>query len=257
MDIKSLSAIVTGGGTGTGFAIASALKEKGAKVAILGRRKDVIKAAADKIGALGLSCDISDEDMVESMFTTVREAHGPVQILVNCAAIVAEENRPVVNEDGPVSMDWFNRVISVNLTGLFNMTRLAADQMRGANILDDGSRGIIVNISSVSAQDGPVNDAAYAASKGGVNSLTLPLAREFGQFGVRVMTVSPGPIDTPLSRENIPQHMWDALPHVMPFPKRAAEPDEIAHLIVHICENSFLNGEVIRIDGGYRVPFMT
>ena len=115
---------------------------------------------------------------------------------------------------------------------------------------------MIINISSVSAEDGLLNDAAYVASKGAVNSMTLALAREFGKFGVRVMTVSPGPIDTAMSRENVPQEMWDMLPLVMPFPKRAGLPEEVAKLVLHICEQPFLNGEVIRIDGGYRIPFI-
>lgn len=254
MNVKNLSAIVPGGGTGVGFAVAKLLKDNGANVTILGRRKDVIEEAGKKIGALAISCDISDEKSVEVAFKQANEAHGPVRILVNSAAVISKP-RPVVDDNGPVPLNWFTDLIAVNLSGAFNTTRLAAAEMHNTDTLDDKSRGVIINISSVSAEDGLINDAAYAASKGGINSLTLALAREFGQFGVRVMTLSPGPIDTQLSRESIPQEMWDALPHVMPFPKRAAIPSEIAETVLHICEQPFLNGEVIRIDGGFRIPY--
>ena len=256
MNVKNLAAIVTGGGTGIGFATAKLLKEEGAKVTILGRRQDVIEKAGQEIGALAISCDISDEHSTEAAFKQANDANGPVRILVNSAA-VSPPNRPVVNDAGPVSLSWFTDLIAINLSGIFNTTRLAAAEMRDANELDDKSRGVIINISSVSAHDGPTDNAAYVASKGGINSMTLALAREFGQFAVRVMTISPGPVDTPLSRENVPQEMWDALPHVMPFPKRAADPSEVARTVLHICEQTYLNGEIIRFDGGYRVPFMS
>ena len=256
MNVKNLAAIVTGGGTGIGFATAKLLKEEGAKVTILGRRQDVIEKAGQEIGALAISCDISDEHSTEAAFKQANDANGPVRILVNSAA-VSPKNRPVVDDAGPVSLSWFTDLIAINLSGIFNTTRLAAAEMRDANELDDKSRGVIINISSVSAHDGPTDNAAYVAAKGGINSMTLALAREFGQFAVRVMTISPGPVDTPLSRENVPQEMWDALPHVMPFPKRAADPSEVARTVLHICEQTYLNGEIIRFDGGYRVPFMS
>ena len=256
MNVKDLAVIVTGGGTGIGFAAAKLLKEKGAKVSIFGRRKDVLEEAAKKIGALAIPCDISDEKSTEAAFKQANEAHGPVRILVNSAA-VSPQNRPVVDEVGPVALSWFTDIIAINLSGIFNTIRLAAAEMRDANELDDSSRGVIINISSVSGHDGPTDNSAYVAAKGGINSLTLALAREFGQFGVRVMTISPGPVDTELSRVSVPQAMWDALPHVMPFPKRAADPAEVAQTVLHICEQTYLNGEIIRFDGGYRVPFRT
>ena len=256
MKVKDLAAIVTGGGTGIGFAVAKLLKESGARVSILGRRQDVIQKAGEEIGALAITCDVSNAESTEAAFRRAHNENGPVRILVNSAAVTSE-NRPVVDDKGPVSLNWFTDALAINLSGTFNAIRLAAAEMRNADELDDASRGIIINVSSVSGHDGLTNDAAYVAAKGGINSMTLALAREFSKFGVRVMTISPGPVDTPLSRENIPQEMWDALPHVMPFPKRAADPQEVARTVLHICEQSYLNGEIIRFDGAYRVPFMS
>ena len=256
MNIRDLPAIVTGGGTGIGFAVARRLSEEGARVAILGRRKDVLEEAGKRIGALPIPCDVSNEKNTEAAFEQAEESHGPVRILVNSAAVTSR-SQPVVDASGPVPLDWFTDNIAINLCGAFNTIRLAAAQMRHAPLLDDDSRGVIINISSVSGHDGLMNNAAYVASKGGINSMTIALAREFGEFGVRVMTISPGPVDTELSRENIPQEMWDALPTVMPFPKRAGKPSEVAELVIHICQQSFLNGEIIRIDGGYRIPYIT
>lgn len=255
MKVKDQAAIVTGGGTGIGYATAKLLREEGARVCILGRREAVIRKAGEEIGALAIACDISDAGSTEAAFRQAAAENGPLRVLVNSAAITSQ-NRPVVDEKGPVSLNWFTDAIAVNLSGTFNAIRLAAAAMSKADELEDGSRGVIVNISSVSGHDGLTNDAAYVAAKGGINSMTLALAREFSRFGVRVMTLSPGPVDTPLSRENIPEEMWDALPHVMPFPKRAAEPLEVARTVVHICEQTYLNGEIIRFDGGYRVPYM-
>ena len=256
MNVKDQAVIVTGGGTGIGLAIARLLCEKGAKVTILGRTQRVIEEAGAKIGALALTCDISDEKSTLAALEKAREINGPVRILVNNAAVTSAP-RPVIDKGDPVPLSWFTDNIAINLSGQFNATRLAAAEMYNSNELDDGSRGVIINISSVSAEDGMPNAAAYVAAKGGVNAMTLALAREFSEFGVRVLTVSPGPIDTLSSRQDIPQEMWDALPHVMPFPKRAGLPEEVAFLVLHICEQTFLNGEVIRIDGGYRIPFMS
>ena len=256
MNVSGQAAIITGGGTGIGFAIAKLLSEKGANVSIAGRTQAVIGEAGAKIGALALSCDVSDEKSTLDAFEKTKEKNGPVRILINNAAITLPP-RSVFDENGPVPLNWFTDVIATNLTGVFNATRLAVAQMYKSAELEDGSRGVIINISSVSAEDGLPNDAAYVASKGAINALTLALAREFGEFGVRVMTVSSGPIDTTRSRRDIPLEMWDALPQAIPFPKRAGLPEEVAKLVLHICEQPFLNGEVIRIEGGYRIPFIS
>ena len=255
MNINDQAVIITGGGTGIGFATAKLLRENGANVTILGRTRDVIEEAGAEIGALALACDVSDEVSTRDTFKKANEKNGPVRILVNNAAIT-NHKCPVVDADGPMPLNQFTDVIETNLIGVFNATRLAAAEMYNCAELEDGSRGVIINISSVSAEDGLLDDAAYVASKGAVNSMTLALAREFGKFGVRVMTVSPGPVDTAMSRKNVPQEMWDMLPHVTPFPRRAGLPEEVAKLVLHICEQPFLNGEVIRIDGGYRIPFI-
>lgn len=255
MNISDQAAIITGGGTGIGFATAKLLREKGANVTILGRTREVIEEAGAKIGALALACDVSDEESTLAAFAEAKKTYGPVRILINNAA-VTNHRCPVVDAGGPMPLNRFTDVIATNLTGVFNATRLAAADMYDSARLDDGSRGVIINISSVSAEDGLLNDAAYVASKGAVNAMTLALAREFGEFGVRVMTVSPGPVDTAKSRRSVPQEMWDMLPYVMPFPRRAALPAEVAELVLHVCEQPFLNGEVIRMDGGYRIPFI-
>jgi NAD(P)-dependent dehydrogenase (short-subunit alcohol dehydrogenase family) len=179
-----------------------------------------------------------------------RERHGAARVLVNCAGIAP--GRRIVGRDGPMPLEDFTRVIEVNLIGSFNMIRLAAADMAQLDPLEDGERGVIVSTASVAAYEGQVGQAAYAASKGGIVSLTLPAAREFAQFGIRVLAIAPGVFLTPLVGA-MPEQVQESLGMSVPFPKRLGRPAEFAELVQHCIENVYLNGEVIRLDGALRM----
>jgi len=176
---------------------------------------------------------------------------GAVRILVNCAGIGG--SRRIVGRDGPMPLDQFARIIQVNLIGTFNMMRLVAAQMSTLPPLEDGERGVIVSTASIAAFDGQIGQAAYSASKGGVVALTLPAARELAQFGIRVLTIAPGVIDTPLLG-TLPEDVRSSLAAGIPFPKRLGKPADFARLALHCIENPYLNGEVVRLDGALRMP---
>jgi NAD(P)-dependent dehydrogenase (short-subunit alcohol dehydrogenase family) len=250
MLIEGVSAVVAGGGSGLGKATAMALAARGAKVVILDLNKDAGDAAADAIGAIAISCDVASDTSVSSAFQAVKEKHGVPRICVNCAGIAAA--RRIVGRDGPMPLEEFGRVIHVNLIGTFNVMRIAAAAMGQTAPLNDGERGIIINTASVAAFDGQVGQAAYAAAKGGVVSLTLPAARELAQSGIRVLTIAPGIFDTPLLHL-LPQDVQDGLAAAIPFPHRLGKSDEFAALAIHMIENVMLNGEVVRLDGAIRL----
>ncbi len=252
MEIKDSPAIVTGAASGLGAATAKALAEQGAKVTLLDLQDNAVKAHAESIGGLGIACDVSSADSVEQAVAAAREAHGPTRLLVNCAGTGVAE--PTVGPDGPQPLESFAHVVAVNLTGTFNTIRLVAADLMTQEPLDDGSRGVVINVASGAAFDGVPGAVAYSASKGGILSMTLALAREFGDVGIRVMTISPGAMHTPMI-ENLPAPIHDEIARLTPFPKRMAEPPEFAKLVIHIAENTFLNGEVIRFDGGNRMPY--
>jgi NAD(P)-dependent dehydrogenase (short-subunit alcohol dehydrogenase family) len=250
MKIEGLAAIVTGGGSGLGRATAEKLAAKGAKVAIF----DLNAAAADEvaalIGGLGVACDVSDGGSAEAAIARAEAAHGVARILVNCAGIGVSKR--VVGRDGPHALHDFERVIKVNLVGTFNMVRLFAAQASKAETVEGGERGAIVMTASVAAFDGQVGQAAYAASKGGVVGMTLPIAREFAQFGIRVNTIAPGVFLTPMMLA-LPPAAQESLGRSVPFPARLGDPEEYAALAAHMIENGYLNGEVVRLDGALRM----
>jgi NAD(P)-dependent dehydrogenase (short-subunit alcohol dehydrogenase family) len=250
MNLNGHAAVVTGGGSGLGAATASLLAEQGCKVALIDINEAAAKAHAAAIGGIGIRCDVSDAESAETAMTAARDAHGPARVLVNCAGIGTAGR--VIGRDGPLKLEAFERVIRINLIGTFNMIRLAAAEMSALDPLEDGERGVIVNTASIAAFDGQVGQAAYAASKGGVVGMTLPIARELARNGVRVMTIAPGVFHTPMV-DGLPPEVRQSLGDGVPFPRRLGLPEEYAALVSHIIANRFLNGEVIRLDGALRM----
>jgi NAD(P)-dependent dehydrogenase (short-subunit alcohol dehydrogenase family) len=246
------AALVTGAGSGLGRATAERLAALGARVALLDINGEAAKAAAEKIGAVavGIACDVTSADSASAAIAEARAKHGPARILVNCAGIGPAQR--IVGRDGPQPLDNFARVISVNLIGTFNAMRLAAADMQNLEPLEDGERGVIISTASVAAFDGQIGQAAYSASKGGVVAMTLPAAREFAQFGIRVMTIAPGIFNTPMVG-SMPQQVQDSLAASIPFPKVLGKPEQYADLAAYIVQNHYLNGEVIRLDGAIRM----
>lgn len=251
MDIKGLSAIVTGGGSGMGAETARHLTKAGAKVALLDISKDKIETIAKEIGGIALECDVSSEASAKAALDAAKKAHGVARILINCAGIAPAAR--IVGKDGPHDLGFFSKIIGVNLIGTFNMLRLAAAEMSVLEPLNDtGERGVIINTASVAAYEGQIGQAAYSASKGGVVGMTLPAARELARFGIRVVTIAPGLIGTPMLL-SMPQEVQDSLIATTLFPKRLGKPEEFAKLALHIIDNAMINGETIRLDGAVRL----
>jgi NAD(P)-dependent dehydrogenase (short-subunit alcohol dehydrogenase family) len=250
MEIKGQAAIVTGGASGLGAATARALAAAGAKVAIFDVNNKTATELATEINGIAVSCDVADAESAEAAIQKAAQAHGPARVLVNCAGIGPAKR--IVGRDGPQPLADFERVIRVNLIGTFNMMRLVGAAMQSLDPFADGERGVIVSTASVAAFEGQVGQAAYASSKGGVAALTLPAAREFAQWGVRVLAIAPGIFGTPMLTA-MPQDVQDSLGASVPFPKRLGAPPEFAALVLHIIANGYLNGEVIRLDGALRM----
>lgn len=252
MEIKDCAAIVTGGASGLGAATAKWLSELGAKVAIFDSNKEAAEKVAAAIGGLAVDCDVTKGDSIVAAITEAQKHHGPARICINCAGVVY--GRRMINQQGPMPLDDFRKIIDINLTGTFNVMRLAASVMIPLPVLNaSGERGVIINTASIAAFEGQIGQTAYSASKGAIVSLTLPAARELAQFGIRVMTIAPGLVDTPMF-EKISPEARTALAESVPFPKRLANPEEYAHLAQQIIENPMLNGTVIRLDGALRLP---
>jgi NAD(P)-dependent dehydrogenase (short-subunit alcohol dehydrogenase family) len=250
MDVKNQAAIVTGGASGLGAASARALAAAGAKVAVADINEKAAAEVAKEIGGVAVACDVSDSASAEAAIKKASDAHGVARVLVNCAGIGPAKR--IVGRDGPMPLADFERVIRVNLIGTFNMMRLAAAAMQAAEPLAGGDRGVIVSTASVAAFEGQIGQSAYSSSKGGVAALTLPAAREFAQFGIRVLAIAPGIFGTPMLKA-LPQESQDSLGASVPFPKRLGDPAEFAALVMHIVSNGYLNGEVIRLDGALRM----
>ena len=250
MDLNGISAIVTGGASGLGGATARALAKAGAKVAILDVNRDAAEATAREIGGLALICDVADSEAGAQAIQTAQTAHGTARVLVNSAGIGTAGR--IVGRDGPLALASYERVIRVNLIGTFNMLRLAAHAMSTAEPMADGERGVIINTASIAAYEGQVGQAAYASSKAGVVGLTLPAAREFARFGVRVVTIAPGLFHTPMMG-SLPPEIQQSLGDSVPFPQRLGLAEEYASLALHIVGNRMINGETIRLDGALRM----
>jgi NAD(P)-dependent dehydrogenase (short-subunit alcohol dehydrogenase family) len=252
VDLDNATFIVTGGGSGLGAATAHALADRGAAVVLADVNADAGADAAEAIGdtARFIETDVTDGASVQAAVDAAVETFGGVRGLVNCAGIATATR--VVGREGPQSLDEFTRVIHVNLIGTFNAIRLVGAAMMNNEPDASGERGVIVNTASVAAFDGQIGQAAYAASKGGVAAMTLPVAREFAKHGIRVATIAPGIFDTPMMA-GLPEKARESLGNQVPFPSRLGRPDEYAALALHIVDNQMLNGEVVRLDGAIRM----
>jgi len=250
MQLKDQAAIVTGGASGLGAATARKLAAQGAKVAVCDLNVKLAESVAAEIEGVAVACDVADAASAEAAIAEAAKAHGPARVLVNCAGIGVAKR--VVGRDGPHPLPDFERVIKINLIGSFNMLRLATTAMSKLEPLAGGERGVVVNTASVAAYDGQIGQAAYSASKGGIVGMTLPIARELAQFGIRVLTIAPGLFLTPLLG-GLPQEAQDSLAAAIPFPHRLGQPDEFAALALHMVENTYLNGEVVRLDASLRM----
>jgi NAD(P)-dependent dehydrogenase (short-subunit alcohol dehydrogenase family) len=250
MDIAGHAAVVTGGASGLGAATARMLAEAGAKVAIFDVNQKAAAEVAIDINGIAVTCDVTDSAATEKAFAKAAADHGTARILINCAGVGPAKR--IVGREGPMPLDDFARVVSINLVGTFNAMRLAATAMQSVSPMLDGERGIIICTASVAAYDGQIGQAAYAASKGGVVGLVLPAAREFAQFGIRVNAIAPGIFSTPMLHA-LPEAAQQSLAAAVPFPKLLGTPPQYASLVRHMIENRYLNGEVVRLDGALRM----
>jgi len=250
MDIRGHAAIVTGGASGLGAATARMLAQAGAKVAIFDVNEKAAAEVAIDINGVALTCDVTNSEATERAIASAAADHGAARIVINCAGVGPAKR--IVGRDGPMPLDEFARVVEINLVGTFNVLRLAAAAMQALQPLQDDERGIIICTASVAAYEGQIGQAAYAASKGGVVALVIPAAREFAQFGIRVNAIAPGIFSTPMLHA-LPEAAQQSLAASVPFPKLLGRPPQYAALARHMIENSYLNGEVVRLDGALRM----
>ena len=248
MQLPGSVALVTGGASGLGLATATALSRAGADVVLVDLPRADGGPVAQRLGGVFAPADVTDEEQVQAAVDLAAD-RGPLRVVVNCAGIGTPGR--VLGRNGPLPLEQFARVVSVNLVGTFNVIRLAAAAMARTEPVQ-GERGVVVNTASAAAYDGQIGQAAYAASKGGVVGMTLPLARDLAQSLVRVMTIAPGLFDTPML-QGLPEPARQSLGAQVPHPSRLGDPSEYAALVQHIVENPMLNGEVIRLDGAIRM----
>jgi NAD(P)-dependent dehydrogenase (short-subunit alcohol dehydrogenase family) len=251
MNIQGHAALVTGGGSGLGEATARELARLGAKVAVLDVNLDNAQRVAADIGGVALRCDITDTVSLQAAIDQAAAAHGPARILMNIAGI-GSAKRVVAKDGSPAPLEDFAKVINVNLIGTYNASRLFAAACAQLDALEDGERGVMVFTASVAAFDGQIGQQAYSASKGGLVGMTLPMARDLAQHGIRICTIAPGLFSTPLMKQ-LPEPVQQSLAASIPFPPRLGKPEEFAQLAAHIVTNTHLNGEVIRLDGALRM----
>jgi NAD(P)-dependent dehydrogenase (short-subunit alcohol dehydrogenase family) len=251
MNVNGFAAIVTGGGSGLGAATAEKLTKNGAKVTIFDMNEETGQAHAAKIGATFAKVNVTDVTSVGEALAAAEAKNGVARVLVNCAGIV-HGGKTVGREAVPHPLDQFRKVIEVNLIGTFNVISQFAARLSKADAVGE-ERGVIVNTASVAAFEGQVGQAAYSASKGGVVAMTLPIARDLAQLGIRVVTIAPGIFWTPMMA-SLPEEVRDSLGKQVPFPSRLGKPEEYALMVDSIINNPMLNGEVIRLDGAIRMP---
>ncbi|AZU62238.1 3-hydroxyacyl-CoA dehydrogenase [Neobacillus mesonae] len=253
MDLKDKVAIVTGGASGLGLATVTRLVDKGAKVVIFDLNETKAKEAVEQLGenVHYAIVNVADDESVQKGISQAIEAFGAIHICVNCAGVGTPGK--TIGKKGVLPLEDFNRVIGINLIGTFNVLRLAANEMKNNEPLtDSGERGVIINTASVAAFDGQMGQAAYGASKAGVAGMTLPVARDLSEFGIRVNTIAPGLFKTPMA-DSLSEKVIKKLSESVEFPKRLGRPSEYAELATFIMEHEYLNGEVIRLDGGIRM----
>lgn len=250
MQIEGQAAIVTGGASGLGGATVDLLAKAGAKVTIFDLNQELGEAKAKEVGGTFIKVNVTDESDVEAAIAEAEGLHGKARILVNCAGI-GPPKKVIDREGNAIPLPDFTSIVNVNLFGSFNVLSKFAAALHTADPLGE-ERGVIINTASVAAFDGQIGQAAYAASKGGIVGMTLPVAREFARYGIRVMTIAPGLFLTPLMA-TLPQEAQDSLGRQVPFPPRLGDPSEFAHMVGAIVENPMLNGETIRLDGAIRM----
>ncbi len=252
MKIKDYVAIITGGASGLGEACVRKLVSEGGKVAIFDFAREKGESLAAELGpkVIFAYTDITQDESTKNAIDKTMSAFGALNIAINCAGVA--DSGKILSKKGPLPLSAFNRVIQINLVGTFNVMRLAVEQMVKNEPNAEGERGVVINTASVAAFDGQVGQPAYSASKAGVVGMTLPLARECGGYGIRVMTIAPGIFDTPMMA-GFPEKVREALSKMPVFPQRLGRPAEFAELVQHIIENPMLNGEIIRLDGGLRM----
>jgi NAD(P)-dependent dehydrogenase (short-subunit alcohol dehydrogenase family) len=252
MNLNDTKAVITGGASGLGLAVATHLVAQGARVTLLDVNDDKGQAAAQALGARAsyIRTDVTSEDGVSAALAMAQLQMGGLNAAVSCAGILGAGR--VLGKDGPMPLARFESTVRVNLVGSFNVAKAAAALMQGNAPGDDGERGVIVNTASIAAFEGQIGQAAYSASKGGVVGMTLPMAREFARIGVRVMTIAPGVFHTPMV-DGMPPEVYTSLCAQVPYPSRLGQPEEFASTVAFILQNRYLNGTTIRVDGAVRL----
>lgn len=251
MDFNNQTIVITGAGSGMGAACARYFANKGAHVGLIDMNREAVEKQAKELDGFAQVADVSQDKDMSTALEAIENQLGPIRVCINCAGVAPAAR--VVGREGPIPLDSFQNVININLVGTFNTLRLAATRMSAYEPLnDDGERGVIINTASIAAFEGQIGQAAYSASKAGVVGMTLPVARELARFGIRVMTIAPGLIETPMMK-GFTQEVQDSLAAQVPFPKRLGKAEEYAQLCETIITNPMLNGSVIRLDGAIRM----
>ncbi len=252
MEIKNLVIVITGGGSGLGAATAQYLATMGAKIAVLDIHKTEVEAIAQSISGLGLVCDVTSEDSVKSALQQIKNQLGTPRVCINCAGIL--DGGRIVGKEGPMKVDHFRKVVEIDLVGTFIVMELAlAGMMQLEPIPETEERGVVINVASIAAYEGQIGQVAYSASKGGVIGMTLPVAREMGKFGIRVVAIAPGVFETAMMQNASEKVRGNLLASTI-FPKRFGQPLEFAKFVAHIIENPMINGDVMPLDGAIRMP---
>lgn len=252
MELKDTIVLITGGGSGLGAAAAYYLAKKGARIAILDTSKEAIDRVVSDLKCIGILCDISNEEDIKKALDQVNQTLGIPRVCINCAGIL--DGGRIVGREGPMKADLFRKVIGINLIGTFMVMELAlANMMKLQPVPETEERGVVINVASVAAYEGQLGQVAYSASKGGIMGMTLPAAREMGEYGIRVVSIAPGVFETPMMQKASDKVRSGLLESAI-FPKRFGLPEEFAKLIAHIIDNPMMNGDTIPLDGAMRMP---